>query len=380
MKTLLFSVLFLLLTTSCDQLGSEFLGAEIEFEGVNRANFKSGYELYISWDPAITKGEAEVDVAYQVFVQEDLENTDFSLQGDEAYLSRFIDDKPDIESGFDPVAVLRDQSFVVIPWDYEAGVAYQVYVRAINTIDGEVLAPKRYLRFGVKSFRPLFEGLQANGVSLNESKNSINLNWEPAIGAVGELEYLVFQSNTFVTPIAITKNTQFVVDDLRLGKTYQFAVRARDSRGQDSNTNVVSITVPDPRDLTPPEFDGLNSVVATSHQSLYLDWTPTTAEDFASYLIYADNNLSSPIVTTREVGYTINGLDTNTEYAFVVRVKDEAGNEDGNTIVRSQRTLSYQVPEFEGVSTVVPASGFLGLNRLDVNWVQASFDDSVSAD
>src|SRR5690606_25373062 len=108
-----------------------------------------------------------------------------------------------------PVAVLKNQNFYTIPWDYDAGKVYTVYVRARNLVDSQVVSPKRSLRFGVAAYKPVFLGLQESGVRLSDDGTEILLTWEAAVGVVGDVEYLVFDSNTFVTPLAITQETSF---------------------------------------------------------------------------------------------------------------------------------------------------------------------------
>src|SRR5690606_37331828 len=98
-----------------------------------------------------------------------------------------------------------------------------------------------------------------------------------------------------------------------------------------------------------------------------------------SYLVYLEDNLTSPIASTKETSIVIDGLSAGTEYAFVVRAKDVTGNIDLNQVSKSGRTLSYPVPEFDGLASATVRAGILGLNRVTLKWLSAFFDATRDA-
>ncbi|MDY8137363.1 InlB B-repeat-containing protein [Aquimarina sp. 2201CG5-10] len=118
-----------------------------------------------------------------------------------------------------------------------------------------------------------------------------------------------------------------------------------------SNGSVVTINnnnVPDNQAPTTPS--GLTSFNVTA-SSVSLDWNASTDNVAVSgYDVYRNNTLIGSIAST---GYTINGLSSNTTYAFKVRAKDAAGNVSGFSNTVNVTTLDGSTTLYTlGITTV----------------------------
>ena len=365
---LLISTLCVIIS-SCD--GSKFDDPTYSFLGVKNATYSSSGELNLEWDAVELSGEGALEPKYEVFIfrAEESFNLDFDKK---SYFSNIVP----IPSNLPKIQNKRLETkttFAVINWNFEQGSGFYVYVRAINASDGKVISPKNLLQFAVERNAPTFDGLQDSEVSLDALGNIV-LNWQPATSTVGNVRYLVFDSTSFVTPLTIVKDTNYTITNPIKGRTYNLAVRAQDDRGQDDNTEIVSYSIPDPSDKTPPVFLGLKSAEGISDKSILLKWDPSPSEDIAVYKIFYSNNLVSPISTTANAEKIITPLTEGTEYGFVVRAIDKSGNIESNSVIKMGTTLSYEVPEFSGLAQAAPRPGVEGLSKIKLTWAPAIFN------
>ena len=156
---------------------------------------------------------------------------------------------------------------------------------------------------------------------------------------------------------------------------YYFNVRAQDAAGiVSTNTTTFATT---PTDIAPPVFAGLDSATDTgAGGEVALTWVPAT--DRSNPIMYegfyeagaAVTSFSTPAFTTSNGGgHTVTGLTDGTQYAFVVRARDDAGNSDTNIATQTVTPTDVSDPYFTGIASCMD----LGQNgKIKLLWAGAS--------
>jgi hypothetical protein len=114
-------------------------------------------------------------------------------------------------------------------------------------------------------------------------------------------------------------------------------------------------------DQTAPDFSGATSATAKSETRIELVWDAandeTSPASRIAYAVYASTtpggqDFTKPlsISPAGATGALMSGLDPSSTYHFVVRARDEAGNEDANATERSASTPDQSEPRFAGVT------------------------------
>ena len=114
------------------------------------------------------------------------------------------------------------------------------------------------------------------------------------------------------------------------------------------------------KDKVPPVFAGVTSAVTASDTRITLAWEPAkddvTAQPRISYAVYAGpksgaQDFSKPlaIVPAGSGGALMSELVPGSNYFFVVRARDEAGNEDKNSEEANASTTDQGAPRFAGI-------------------------------
>jgi chitodextrinase len=218
---------------------------------------------------------------------------------------------------------------------------------------------------------PTFGGL-VSATLISPSPGGIGLSWNAATDNVtpsANVVYLVYMATTpggenlaapyFVTAAGATSVSlpppciiSPCMPNPFVPGTYYFVVRARDAAGNiDGNTVERSVVVPD---VTPPAFAGITlSSISVTSTTFTLPWAPATDNVTSSanmvYQIYqastpCGENFTTPSYTTAPgaTSFTVTGLNTSsTDYYFVVRARDAAGNTDTNTVEASNCTVNF---------------------------------------
>jgi hypothetical protein len=137
----------------------------------------------------------------------------------------------------------------------------------------------------------------------------------------------------------------------------------------------VSAVTPSVTDTQPPSFAGASAATAESAARIRLDWAAATDDvspaDFLTYLVYragtpGGQSFAVPTYTTLPgaTSFAATDLLPSTPYYFVVRVRDQAGNVDGNTVEVSATTAADGTPPTFGgaasATTLSPGSILLG--------------------
>jgi hypothetical protein len=146
-----------------------------------------------------------------------------------------------------------------------------------------------------------------------------------------------------------------VVKTLAPSTSYDVVVRAKDASGN-VDANTVSLTAKTPADTTAPTFGGATSVNGASLTTLTVNWAAATDDVTSSANMVYDICKSTSnggctafstvggVTGATGTSYQFTGLTDHTTYYFVVRARDQAGNEDTNTTQQSGLTLSDSTP------------------------------------
>ncbi|HVV81874.1 MAG TPA: fibronectin type III domain-containing protein [Kofleriaceae bacterium] len=216
--------------------------------------------------------------------------------------------------------------------------------------------------------------------------SSIRLTWDAGtdnLTLAGNLVYRIYRatspgSESFAAPTYVTAPgaTSFVATGLAPLTPYVFVVRAVDQAGNhDGNTVERGATTT--ADGTPPVFAGLTGAAPAGSSSITLAWNPAT-DDLtpAAALVYdvyrattaGAESFAQPTYTSAPgaTGLVATGLAPSTTYAFVVRARDAAGNDDTNTVERTATTTADVTPPvFAGAASAAPTAS---AGELDVTW------------
>lgn len=367
---------------TCDKIGiKKTSDNEAYFAGIKTANLSSAGRVVINWDPAGGEYGDPKSVTYQVFVLKSKETASsppeaiaqgitFNIDGDLQY-EAVLQVTPGLDTffkGVSPEAYVVGKTSYELKSDLDPNNTYYFWVRAYSP-KGKLEASNNQtlLSVTVGIGLPLFEGLKPDNVVVAADYSKISMSWSSATKTKGIVTYQVYDNSLFASPITRLNETLFEYPSPIVGKTYTFGVRAMDDRGEETNRNIVNITVGAPADKIPPEFLGLTSATAVADTKIELRWNASSEEDI-TYFIYYSHNLRSAIANTPNTYYTVSGLQQNTLYSFVVRAKDRAGNEDQNEIIESATTFNYSVPDFSGIASAEPLPGVSGLTGIKVKW------------
>ncbi len=157
-----------------------------------------------------------------------------------------------------------------------------------------------------------------------------------------------FSKPTVTLPASGLSGLLTAIPPLKSKTTYYIICRAVDPAGNEEK-NSVEVSAATGEDITPPVFKGLGGVVSVDPTKVTLSWeegsddqTPTSAITYTVY--YGDASTAPDFYKTPKGTVTglgkidVGGLLSNHAYQFAVRAKDAAGNEDGNTVVKSFTT------------------------------------------
>ncbi len=176
---------------------------------------------------------------------------------------------------------------------------------------------------------------------ISVSSDSITIKWNAS--EAGDFDHYEVHASlnesfspdptTKVDEIASVSSTLFEVTHLEPSTTYYLLVRIVDEVSQFADSNVVAGTTAGP-DL-PPKAVSLAEPTNVTDVSLQLDWTTSTAQDFASYDVlralspsFAENDsmLRGSVTNPNTTTFIDTGLTAEKTYYYKVRVKDQGGN------------------------------------------------------
>lgn len=159
--------------------------------------------------------------------------------------------------------------------------------------------------------------------------------------------------------------------------------------GGDGGMNGIDAGGLPPADTQAPQFDGASAATPLP-SAIRLEWTAATDDVTpASGIVYAiyqadragGQGFGQPTLVT-EPGATsavVGGLPVASTFFYVVRARDAAGNEDGNTAEVSATTPDTgdeTPPTFAGLEAAVP----VGSSSMSLSWQPASDDVTPAGD
>ncbi|KOX24796.1 fibronectin [Saccharothrix sp. NRRL B-16348] len=217
-------------------------------------------------------------------------------------------------------------------------------------------------------------GLTATAVT----QSSVSLQWSAASDNVGVTGYDVYNGSTLATTV---EGTTATVDGLTPATEYTFTVVAKDAAGNRSSASAAvtarTETAPDTQAPTAPSV--LRSTAQTEN-SVALAWDAST--DNVGVTAYDVFNGSTLAATVEGTTATVDGLTPDTEYAFTVVAKDDAGNTSAASTALKVRTKAGQGPpvvrygyRLTGSTRIKAANGTVALT----GGIDAALDLSTGA-
>jgi hypothetical protein len=248
-----------------------------------------------------------------------------------------------------------------------ASTTYYVVVRAVDAagnvdVSIESVVEKSGMS-GTDNQAPVFGGCTS---ATAVDAQSISVTWQPGTDNSTpplQIAYDVFASTTeggqdFSTPTKTFTATGSdvltggLVDGLKSGSTYYVVCRARDLTGnEDKNTfaRVATTAV----DSMPPTFGGATGVRSIQPTQVQLYWDTPASDDQTPvgqivYVAYQATTMGGEIVGDAgtpvqtslpgATSMTITGLQPATQYYWIVRAQDRAGNTETNKAEVSAKT------------------------------------------
>lgn len=183
--------------------------------------------------------------------------------------------------------------------------------------------------------------------------SSMNVTW-PVRNESGVSHHHIYKSLisfddvSSLNPLIATDENIYFDPEVESDTTYYYAVTAVDVLGNEDPL-VISVAgiVPD---TTPPQpIQGLRVEAIPGQPSLALEWDESSAQDLSYYAIYRDSSSftsvdrRTPIVTTQEITYTNENLESGETHYYAVTAIDIEGNED-KTVISLAGTVADLVP------------------------------------
>lgn len=222
-------------------------------------------------------------------------------------------------------------------------------------------------------------------ISVVNNGTAISVSYPPATGGRGIVRYMMYSDTNFTQLKDQTQNTTYLWTGVKPGDIVVVGVRCRDSRGESANRNYVVINIPRTGDQTPPNFGGLVLASKANAKQVVLKWDECTDLDndkkevghSCLYKVYRAENLTKDILSTPDLLAVVDGNTPATSAAFVVRAEDANGNQEKNTVVKSDFLLGYVVPLFApsaenaaGITGVFRLPSVPGLSTLRLEWIE----------
>ncbi len=147
------------------------------------------------------------------------------------------------------------------------------------------------------------------------TETAISLTWLVSTDNVGVTGYAIYRDGSKIGTTADTSYT----DNLTLGQTFSYLVKAFDAAGNESEaSNLVA------NEFNAPSIPESLTVTAKSVKTVSLIWDASTDDvGVVGYEIYRDG---TKIGATSSIGYTDSGLAPNTTYSYTIKAYDAIGN------------------------------------------------------
>jgi fibronectin type 3 domain-containing protein len=284
-------------------------------------------------------------------------------------------------SGLGTITLYNDDPSAIQP-TYEAD---YVIPGAADVIDGTVTgnftdaagnqAPARVALTYLNIANPP-QPAQLSSFAVSETEMSIT--WTKS-SATDFASYMLFRStgagvdstSTLVKTETNSSTTSFGDTDLKVGITYFYALYTVDKSALMAKSNVIAAQTVD----NPPAAVTL-SVFVVSESEVELDWSRSTATDFASYQLFrsddANVDSTSTLLQTQTSSTTTTYRDIDrkpeTAYSYAVYTVDRAGSAAKSNIISVTTAVNLRpdsVTLFISKRDSIPASVTLGWTKND---------------
>jgi phosphodiesterase/alkaline phosphatase D-like protein len=248
------------------------------------------------------------------------------------------------------------------------GTAYFYRVRAYNTTG----TSNHSNVINVVTLTPSAPSAPVAIAASNIAQVSFQANWNASAGATGYFldvaTHSDFTGGFILNDANIGNATFYIVNGLAAGTTYYYRVRANNSYGTSSNSNVITAVT-----LTPPAPSApvATSASNTTQSSFQANWNATsgatgyrldvsTSSRFTSF-VAGYNNIDAGNNTL----FTVSGLSSKTTYYYRVRAYNTGGTSANSNRITVTTLSSLGIPVAIS-ATNITTTGFTA------NWGQAS--------
>lgn len=310
-----------------------------QFLGVKSIEASAEGAVKLTWDAATDDLTPPEGIRYAAFSSPDGATTDYSK----------------------PLAIVEGVNEITLPNAIAVGEAKRFAVRAIDAAENQDTNAIA-LRQG-RDAQPAAPSFVGCSNVLARGSKAITVEWAAATDDTTPADRMAYDVWLATAPGAqilggqptatVTGATSVIIPQLTPNTTYYAVCRARDeNQNRDGNTTEKSAKTSD--DATAPTFSGIDSITFDPvARTAKLTWLAATDDrstaDKIVYAVYQRTGLAQyDFAKPREVTganvltVDITGLKSNTTYAWVVRARDEALNEDFNLQEKSDVTnVSY---------------------------------------
>ena len=348
--------------------GGAPLVASPTFAGITAVAPVSDSSVLVVWNAATQAGNPTAVLRYRVY------------DGPSASALKFM--TPVVQSGVGALSA--------VVGGLTAGTTYAFAVRAVNDAgldDGNTV--QKTGTPANDTTVPLFAGVKTAAPG---SGGAVVLTWDAAtddLTLAAAMTYVVYASDKagkedFAQPVLVTAAGATSTSVARLSDASEarfFVVRARDAAGN-LDANVHELSAAPGVDMTPPVFAGCTAATTLQAITVGVAWNAATDDVSASANMAYDVFLSTtpgkfdftrPFATATGIDtVVIPALMTSTAYYFVCRARDEAGNEEDNTVEVTATTGDNPVPPtFAGID--LPSfTGDPVMRTATISWAAAS--------
>lgn len=199
----------------------------------------------------------------------------------------------------------------------KAGTNYKFAVKAYKTLNGKEITSKSYPTSSSYTNPANVTGFKTSGITTR----SIQLTWNKVSNAQGYIVYKYDNAQKKYIRVVKTNsnNNKYTVDNLKIGTTYKFAVKAYINADGKEITSKNYPQISSSTNLAEVSGFKVNSVSSTA---VKLNWTKVSGAN--GYVVYKyDNSKKTWKRVTKTASnvntYTVNNLSSSTSYKFAIK-------------------------------------------------------------
>jgi uncharacterized repeat protein (TIGR03806 family) len=253
----------------------------------------------------------------------------------------------------------------------EAGKSYSYAITAIDTAGNEsplsdAVGATTPTGNTVDTTPPSAPG---NVKATAKSETRIEITWSESSDAESAIIGYRIYRNGSQTARATVQGTRYLDTGLDPGKSYTYVVRALDGADNLSAASAqAKATTPALVDVTAPSTPTNLKAVANTATRVDLSWAAASDSEsgVAAYQIFRDGS-GSALATVSGTTFADRSVHADTQYSYVVRAVDAAGNVSNASAAASVKTPAAQDTTAPSVPTNVKATA-KSATQVDVTW------------